>query len=422
MITPLYEGAFTATLTSGLQVLVEEIPSSRCVSVGIWIKVGSRDDPPSRKGLAHFLEHLLFKGTATRDAARIAREIDAVGGYLNGATGKESSFYYAEVPADGLPVAIEILADLVQHPAFESQEIERERGVVLEEIRGRDDDPEQVAFDLFIAGLWEKDHPLTWPVLGARKTIADVLRKEVAQHHRAFYRPGNMVLVACGAVKARSFIEQVERLFDGSVHPSSRPARVAPQMQSGCAVYERDTGQTHLYVGLPGTEGDDEDRIPLEVVNTVLGDGMSSRLFRIVREERGLAYVISSSVSHYSDVGSWIVYAGIAPENAAEVMSITRSEIACLQQEGAIRPDELSLAKAKLRGNLVLSLETDGNRMARLGSAVVTGREILSPDELVRRLEAVSSEDVARVIARFARPEALNLAVIGPHSGGIEGI
>ena len=422
MITPLYEGAFTATLTGGLQVLVEEIPSSRCVSVGIWIKAGGRDDPPSLRGLAHFLEHLLFKGTATRDVAGIAREIDAIGGHLNGATGRESSFYYAEVPADGLSVAIEVLADLVQHPAFAPQELDRERGVVLEEIRGRDDDPEQIAFDLFTAGLWEKDHPLAWSVLGDRETIADVPREEVKSHHGAFYRPDNMVLVACGAVEARRLVEQVERLFDDPSCPSSLPVRVAPQMQSGSAVHERDTGQTHLYVGLPGASASDEDRIPLEVVNAVLGDGMSSRLFRTVREERGLAYVISSSVSHYSDVGSWIVYAGVAPENVAEVMRITRSEIARLKTNGTIPPDELALAKAKLRGNLILSLETDGNRMARLGSAAVTGREILSPDRLVRRLEAVSSEDVSRVISRFVRPDALNLAVIGPHSGDIEGI
>jgi len=419
--TPLYEGAFTTTLTSGLQVLVEEIPSSRCVSVGIWVRAGSRDDPPHRKGLAHFLEHLLFKGTATRDAAQIAREIDAIGGHLNGATGKESSFYYAEVPADGLPAAVDVLADLVQHPAFVSAQLDRERGVVLEEIRGRDDDPEQVAFDLFIAGLWEKAHPLAWPVLGARQTIEEALREEIVQHHHRFYRPDNMVLVACGAVQAKSLFERAERLFDKSAQPSSPPGRIAPQMQSGRTVHERDTGQTHLYFGFPGTAAADEDRIPLEVVNSVLGDGMSSRLFRIVREERGLVYVITSSASHYSDAGSWIVYAGVAPNNVAEVIHITHNEFACLKGDGAIRADELALAKAKLRGNLVLSLETDANRMVRLGSAVVTGREILSPDALVRRLEAVSAEDVARVVDRFARPESLNLAVIGPHPGGVEG-
>jgi predicted Zn-dependent peptidase len=175
-------------------------------------------------------------------------------------------------------------------------------------------------------------------------------------------------------------------------------------------------------VGLPGTAGADEDRIPLEVVNTVLGDGMSSRLFRIIREERGLAYAIASSVTHYSDVGSWIIYSGIAPENVAEVIKITLDELTGLQREGEISADELSLAKAKLRGHLVLGLETNANRMARLGSAVVSGREVLSPDELIGQVDAVSSEDVARVIARFARSEAVNLAVIGPHSDGIEEI
>ena len=253
MIEPLYKGAFSARLASGLQVLGEEVSSSRCVSVGIWVKVGSRDDSPSHTGLAHFLEHLVFKGTHTRNAARIAREIDAIGGHLNGATGKESTFYYAEVPAEGLGVALDVLADLVQHPALDAQELERERGVVLEEIRGRDDDPEQVAFDLFTAGLWQEAHPLTRSVLGDRRTIGKVAREEIAEHHRRFYRPDNMVLVACGAVDAASLIEQLGRLF-GDVLPSDpTPARVAPQMKSGQTVHKRDTGQSHLYVGLPGT-------------------------------------------------------------------------------------------------------------------------------------------------------------------------
>lgn len=420
MITSLYESAFSATLSNGLRILVEEVPSSRSVAVGIWIKVGSRDDPRSRAGLAHFIEHFLFKGTRTRDAAQISREIDAIGGHINGVTGRESTLYYADVPADGLPVALEVLIDLVQHPAFAPKELDRERGVVLEEIRGRDDDPEQVAFDLFAAGLWEKAHPLTGPVLGVRETIERVLREEIIEHHRRYYQPENMTLVACGAVDAASLVEQAKRLLGGASLPPSRPGRTPPRMRVGCRAHERETGQAHLFLGLPGTGGNDEDHVPLEVVNTVLGDGTSSRLFRIIREEQGLAYVVSSSVTYYSDAGAWIVYAGIAPENVAEVLRIVRGELARLQQDGGVSADELSLAKAKLRGNFVLGLETNGSRMARLGIAAVTGREILSPDEVLDRLEAVSTEDVARVIARFARLETTNLAVIGPHVDGIE--
>lgn len=421
MIKPIYEGAFSATLESGPWVLVEEVPSSRSVSVGIWVKVGSRDDPDPHPGLAHFLEHLLFKGTTPRDAAQIAREIDAVGGHLNGATGKECTFYYADVPADGIPVALEILADLVLHPALDPRELERERGVVLEEIRGHDDDPEQYAYDLFAGGLWEKAHPLSRSVLGERRTIEKVSREEIAEHHRRFYRPENMVLAACGALEAGRLVEAVERLFGGSSPSSPLPARIPPQMRSGRAFHERDIGQSHMYLGLPGPDAADEDRFPLEVVNAVLGDGMSSRLFRLIREKRGLAYAITSSVTHYSDAGSWIVYAGIAPRNVAEVTGITLGELHRLRHEG-ISPDELSLAKEKLRGHLILGLETNANRMSRLGSAAVTGRKILSPDELISRLDAVAFEDVTRVIERFTQPSAVNLAVIGPRTDGTDDV
>ena len=419
MIEALYERVFSTTLNSGLQVLVEEVPTSRSVSVGIWVKVGSRDDPDSLFGLTHFLEHLLFKGTFTRDARRIAQEIDGVGGHLNAATGKESTFYYAEVPVDGLPLALEILADLVQHPALDPEELERERGVILEEIKSHKDDPEQHAYDLFNAGLWEGSHPLSRSVLGDRSTIKEVTREEVAGYHRRFYQPGNMVLVVCGAIDVKRAITLVEQLFDPFSVSSGVSRRSPPSMRSGRALHERETEQSHLYLGLPGTNASDDDRFALEVANTVLGDGMSSRLFRIIREERGLAYAITSSLTLYSDAGSWVVYAGVAPENVAEVVKITLTELNRLRGEG-ISPDELSLAKAKLQGHLILNLETNANRMARLGSAAVIGREILSPDELIGRVGAVSLEDIARVLARFARPDALNLAVVGPRTADVE--
>ncbi len=419
MIEALYEGVFSTTLENGLEVLVEEVPTSRSVSVGIWVKVGSRDDPDPLFGLTHFLEHLLFKGTFTRDATRIAQEIDGVGGHLNAATGKESTFYYAEVPVDGLPLALEILTDLVQHPALDPKELERERGVILEEISSHKDDPEQYAYDLFNAGLWKGSHPLSRSVLGDRSTIKEVTREEVAEYHRRFYQPGNMVLVICGAIAAKQVIAMVEQLFDPFSMSSGFSRRSSPSMRSGRTLHERETEQSHLYLGLPGTNASDDDRFALEGANTVLGDGMSSRLFRIIREERGLAYAITSSVTLYSDAGSWVVYAGVAPESVAEVAQITLTELNRLRDEG-ISSDELSLAKAKLQGHLVLNLETNANRMARLGSAAVTGREILSPDELIGRVGAVSSEDIARVLARFARPDALNLAVIGPRTADIE--
>lgn len=433
MIEPLYHGVFSATLESGLRILVEEVPSSRSASVGLWINAGSRDDPQSAPGSAHFLEHLMFKGTPSRDAVTISREIDALGGHLNGVTGKESTCYYADLPGDSLPTAIEILADLVQHPTFDPAELELERGVVLEEIRGHDDDPEQYAYALFTAGLWHGlypngaspnradtnradtngAHPLSRSVLGDKSTIESVTRTQLIEHHSHLYRPDKMVLAVCGAVNAAAVIELAGDLFTPSPHPPTPVARSRPHLKSGRCHHERKTAQTHVYLALPGADAQDEDRFAHAVVNTIFGGGMSSRLFRLIREERGLAYAVSSSSIHYSDAGFWLIYAGVAPKNAAETVDLVLSQVDRLQQKG-ITPDELSLAKAKLRGNLIRDLESNSNRMSRLGGAAIAEREILSPDTLIARLDAVSEDDTRRVIARFADADRANLAVVGP--------
>lgn len=419
MIETLYPGAFRARLDNGLTVVGEEVPSSLSVSVGVWVKVGSRDDPRSCPGLAHFIEHLLFKGTTTRDAAQISREIDAVGGYINGATGKESTFYYADLPAEGLTVGLDVLADLVQHPAFDQKELERERGVVLEEIRAHDDDPDQYAYDLFMSRLWKDAHPLSRPVLGTKETITTVSRETIAAFHREFYHPGNMVVVGCGALNANEFVELVARRFDGSTVDPVKPTRVPPEINPGGNRHPRDIGQVQLYIGLPGSTANDDDRFPLEVVNTVLGGGASSRLFRLIREERGLAYAVASSVVRYSDAGVWVIYAGTAPKNLPTVTDITFAELTRLRGQGIPR-HELELAKAKLRGHLILGLETNSGRASRLGDAALNGREILSPQELVQRVNAVGLDDAARVVARFARLDLLNLAAVGPVPNDVE--
>jgi len=415
----LYEGAYAATLESGMRLLVEEVPTSRSVSVGIWVKVGSRDDPAPASGLAHALEHLLFKGTTSRDALRIAQEIDAVGGHLNGATGEEATFLYADVPSDGVETALELLSDLVLHPAFDPSALEKERGVILEEIRGFEDDPEQYAFELFNGDLWEAGHPLSRSVLGERSTIERLTPDQAAAHHCLYYRPEKMVLVACGAVDARRVVEMAERLFPAYPPSGEVSPRVAPHLSKGRAFHERETGQTHLYLGLPGAPAADPDRIALEVVNAVLGGGPSSRLFRLIREDRGLAYAVSSTATYYSDVGAWIVYAGVGPEHVGEVAEIALQEVRRLAKDG-LSLDDLALARAKLRGGLILSLESNPGRMVRLGGTAVAGRKILSPDELITRVERITGEDTSRAIARFARLDEARLSVIGPRTDGVE--
>ena len=410
----LYPGAHDATLENGLRILVEEVPQSRSVSVGVWIRCGSRDDPADVPGIAHLIEHLAFKGTERWTADGISREIDAVGGHLNAATGKESTFYYADVPADGLPTAVDVLADLAFRPRFAEAQIELERNVVLEEIRGSLDDPEHAAYDLFVADLWNDGHPLGQPVLGTTESIARATQTQIVEHHARFYRPENAVLVACGAVRAGRLLERAEAVLGCDGSETGEPLRrTPPTLHPDHRHHERSTGQTHVYFGLAGPDSSNEDRFPLEVTNSILGDGPSSRLFRSIREDRGLAYAVASNLTCYTDCGLWLTYAGVAPSTVGPVVDLVSEEFEKLRT-APVPQEEFELAKAKLRGHLILGLETNGNRAARLGSAAMHQREILSPDDLLTRLDRVDREAVGCVVERYLRPDAMNLTTVGP--------
>ena len=414
LVRELYVNATEATLDNGLRILVEEVPQSRSVSTGIWICAGSRDDPENQSGLAHFIEHLAFKGSPTRDAQAISHEIDAVGGHLNAATAKESTFYYADVPADGFATALDILADLSLNPKFDPDDIDLERNVILEEIRGHEDDPEQMAYDLFSEGLWAGQHPFARSVVGTRPAIESVRLADVRAFHSALYQPSNMILSICGAVDAKQVIELGEDLFGAKPTVEGQvSSRTAPVFQPGIVHHERPTGMFHVYVGTDGPVAAHDDRIALEVVNSILGDGTSSRLFHSIRETRGLAYAVSSFINSFSDGGLWLTYAGIAPKNADTVIGLIRAELERLLFE-PIPSDELDLAKAKLRGHLILGLEANGHRASRLANAVLQKRDILSPDELLVRLDAVTCDSAHEVLSKYLQPDRLNITTVGP--------
>ncbi len=414
-------GVGRALLDNGLTVLVEKVPGSRSISAGVWIKAGSRHDPLAAKGLAHIIEHLLFKGTQTRSAEQIALDAESVGAMINAGTGKETTFYYADAPLEGLDVVLDVLADLVMNPALDPDELERERGVLLEEIRNRDDDPDQCAYERFFHELWDPFHPLGEPILGDQTTVEAITRDAVADHHRAYYSPSNCVVAVCGAIAADWVMEHVEKRFSFSVpspnlsqvEPASPSAQPAPSMRIGEQFFEHRAGQTHIYVALPVPDVHHEDRFPLEVLNTVLGDGMSSRLFREIREKHGLAYSVASYVSRYSDAGAWILYAGVGPEKARRTRDLLLEQLRSLRQHGVSR-QEIKLAKAKLRGHLILSLETNGHRMARLGNAAALGCPLLSVDEVIHRLDSVSGAEIEQAIDLYVKPDHINLSVIGP--------
>lgn len=413
-VRKLYANAFEATLDNGLRILVEEVPQSRSVSAGVWVRAGSREDPETQSGLAHFIEHLAFKGSPTRDAQAISHEMDAIGGHLNAATSKESTFYYADLPADGLATALSILADLALHPKLDPADIDLERNVILEEIRGHEDDPEQTAYDLFSLGVWNSQHPFARSVVGSRQAIQSVNVDDVRAFHSAHYRPDNMVVAVCGGVDARQVIQIAEGLFNAKTNETlSMPTRIPPIFQPGITHHDQPTGMSHIYIGTDGPTAAHDDRIPLEVANSVLGDGTSSRLFHTIRESRGLAYAISSYINSFSDGGLWLTYAGVAPQNADSVIELIRAEFERMLSE-PIPCEELNLAKAKLRGHLILGIESNGHRASRLANAVLQHRDIRSPDDLLQRLDAVTCETAHRALSTYLHPDCLNIASIGP--------
>ncbi len=413
-VRELYANAYEATLNNGLRVLVEEVPQSRSVSSGIWIRAGSRDDPEHQSGLAHFIEHVAFKGSPTRDARAMSHEIDAVGGHLNAATAKETTFYYVDVPADGLATALDILADLSLNPKFDPDDMNLERNVILEEIRGHEDDPEQMAYDLFSQGLWADRHPFSRSVVGTRPVIESVQPADIRAFHRELYQPDNMILAVCGAADAKGVIRLAEEFFGTKAADEQHiPQRTPPVFQTGTTHHERPTGMTHIYVGTDGPNAAHDDRIPLEVVNSILGDGTSSRLFHAIRETRGLAYAVTSYINSFSDGGMWLTYAGVTPKNSETVIELIRAEFDELLSK-PIPSEELDLAKAKLRGHLILSLESNGHGASRLANAVLQQRDILPPDELLARLDAVTCDSAHEVLSKYLQPDRLNITTVGP--------
>jgi len=399
-------------LASGATVVTEAMPGVRSVSCGFWFDVGSRDEPASLAGTSHFLEHLLFKGTPTRSAKDIADAFDAVGGDVNAFTGKEYTCYYARVIDRDLPMALDVLSDMITNSKIDADDLESERKVILEEIAMHEDAPDELVHDLFYRSLLE-GHPLGRPVLGFNETIGSVARDEVAGYWRERYSPSNLVVAAAGNLDHASLVDSIESLFD--VRAGDRTSREggAPQPRSGVSVHTRPTEQAHIIVGMEGLARADEDRHALAVIDSVLGGGMSSRLFQEIREKRGLAYAVYSYRALFADAGAFSIYAGTTPQNADTVIDIITGELEAVLDNG-ITPAELERAKGHLRGALVLSSEDPGSRMNRMGKQQLTMGEILSIDELIERFDALGTEDIERVCQRVLGPRRFQVTIVGP--------
>lgn len=395
--------------------LTEHVPGVRSVALGIWIAIGSRDERPDQAGAAHYLEHLLFKGTGTRSAQEIAEEMDAVGGELNAFTAKEHTCYYAHVLDEDLPLALDILADVVTSAELAHTDVELERGVVLEEIAMRDDDPEDLLGELFDEALLV-DHPLGLPVIGSEESIRGMSRETLHDFWRAEYTAPRMVVAAAGNLDHAHVVELAAKaLGDGPdaapVGPRGGGRWLLPARRT-LALRTDDSEQAHLMLGVPGLDRHDPRRPVLSVLNTALGGGLSSRLFQQVREQRGLAYQVYSAQVSYSDAGTWSVYAGCAPERLGEVVGVVRDVLAGAAADG-ITEAEVLRAKGSLRGGMVLGLEDTASKMNRLGRSELDHGGQRSLTESLARIDAVTQAEVAE-LARELLSQDLTAAVVGP--------
>ncbi len=413
-------GVSRSELPGGLRVLTEAVPGVRSVSLGIWLGVGSRDEAPAQAGAAHYLEHLLFKGTATRTASAIAEDFDAVGGDLNAFTAKEHTCYYAQVLDSDLPLAVRVLADVVTDALLTPGDVELERGVVLEEIAMRDDDPEDLLGELFDEALFG-EHPLGRPVIGSEESIRAMSRETLHGFWRGEYTTPRMVVAAAGNLVHAEVVELVgEALAAASARAGSaspavprRGPALALAEAPGLVLRPEDTEQVHLMLGVPALSRHDPRRTALSVLNTALGGGPSSRLFQEVRERRGLAYSVYSSHTGYSDTGLLAVYAGCAPERLEEVTAVVRSVLAEVAA-GGLTPAEVARAQGNLRGGLVLGLEDTPSRMNRLGRSELDHGRQRTVAESLDRIASVTDEQVTELAADLLTGP-FTTAVVGPY-------
>ena len=410
-------GVQRTTLPGGLRVVTEFVPGVRSASVGVWVGVGSRDEGPSVAGAAHFLEHLLFKSTPTRTALEIAQVMDGVGGELNAFTSKENTCFYAHVLDEDLAMAVDLVSDVVLRGRCRVADVDIERQVVLEEISMRDDDPEDLLGDLFIEAMFP-EHPLGRPIIGTVDSVESMTRSQLRSFHGRRYTPDRMVVAVAGNIDHRQTVALVERAFGGHLGRDVEPVprrggsarvRARPELK----FVKRDSEQAHLSLGVRAFGRHEGHRWALSILNAAVGGGLSSRLFQEIREERGLAYSVYSSVDTFAHSGAFSVYAGCQPENLAEVTTVVREVLAQVASEG-ITDDECARAKGSLRGGLVLGLEDSGSRMNRIGRSELNyGNHRDIADTLARIDEVTNDEvrDVAQVL--LARP--FGAAVVGPY-------
>jgi predicted Zn-dependent peptidase len=407
-------GILHETLPNGLRVIVEPLREFSSVSIGIWALAGSRDEVPEQSGITHFIEHLAFKGTAERDARRIALEIDSLGGSLNAFTGKEFTSFYARVLGESLSQALDVLSDITLNSLFEPYDINRERDVILQEISMVDDTPDDCIHDLHCREFWS-NHSLGLPILGTHGALEVMERDDIVTYHGNHFVGDRMIITAAGALDPEAFLEEVSSVFSGLKRSDSSFPRSLPEETPGLFVQERPVEQVHFCVGYPGLKVGDDRRYVMSLLNTIQGGGMSSRLFQRIREEFGLAYSIYSYPSAYQDAGMQTIYCGTSKEGFPKALQIIREETRNIIAD-PVPADELETAKLQLKGNLLLGLESTGNRMNQLArNEIYFGRQI-SIEEIQEGIDSVTSREICDLSSELFREDRMALTVIGPVS------
>jgi predicted Zn-dependent peptidase len=403
-------------MPNGLTLITEEMKHIRSICIGIWVKTGSRDEDREWNGISHFVEHMVFKGTQHRSAEEIARQVDSIGGNIDAFTAKECVSFSMKVLDEHLPIALDVLSDLVLNPVFDGQDITRERGVILEEIKMDEDNPDYLVHEIFTQNFW-KDHPLGRPILGTRDTVKRFERTPVFDFYSQRFIPGNVIITAAGNLNHQRFVELVTKHFE-KMKPASNgfhsaPPKIVPKI---ILKNKKSLEQVQICVGVPSYPITHEKRHSSYILNTLLGGGMSSRLFQNIRERQGLAYAIYSDLNPYRDTGCLSIYAGTSRESAVKVVESVVSEFQKLKAE-LVSPEELQRAKDQLKGSLMLSLESSTARMSNLARQEMYFDRFYGLDELIQKIEAVTAAELQELANFFFQTENIAVTILGNLNG-----
>ncbi len=400
------------TLKNGVRVISEEMPHVRSVSLGVWIKTGSRRETSTENGISHFIEHMLFKGTKNRSAEEIARSVDSIGGGLDAFTAKEMVSYNTKVLDEHLPLAFDVLADMVRNPLFREADIEKEKGVILEELKMEVDNPEYLLHDIFSSNFY-KDHPLGKPIIGTKDTVRAFDRAMIDDYYQRYYSPSNILITAAGNLNHERLVDLARQYFEDLRVNGTLAPDVAPVPHARLVFRDKKSlEQTHLYMGVPAYPFSHELRFACYALNTILGGGMSSRLFQNIREKQGLAYAVYSELAMYHDTGCMAIYAGTAVETAGQVIQSIVKELREIK-ENLVPAEELRRAKDNLKGSFMLGLESTSSRMSNLARQELHFQRFFTLDEMIERIEAVTAEQIRDIAGEFFHSKNITLAVLG---------